>query len=37
LMQARTYRNGAPSKEIQRFLDVWEKEVLYGPALKEAA
>lgn len=37
LMQARTYRNGAPSKEIQRFLDVWEKEVLYIPALKKVA
>lgn len=37
LMQARTYGNGAPSKEIQRFLDVWKDEVLYTPVMERAA
>lgn len=37
LMQARTYRNGTPSKEIQRFLDAWKEEVLYTSMMERAA
>lgn len=37
VLQARTYKNGAPSPEIRRFLDIWEKKVLQMPVLKAAA
>lgn len=37
LMQARIYKNGDPSPQIQRFLDVWKAEVLQAPKLLRAA
>lgn len=37
LEQARTYRNGMPSKEIQKFLDVWKKEILLAPVVRKVA
>lgn len=37
LVQARCYGNQPPSPAVQRFLDVWEKKILYAPALAAAA
>lgn len=37
VVQARVYKNGAPSPKIRKFLDVWEEKVLRAPILAKAA
>ncbi len=37
LFQARAYKNSTPPSGVRRFLDVWEKKVLYAPVVAEAA
>lgn len=37
VVQARIQNNGAPPPNVQRFIELWKNEVLYAPALQQAA